>query len=195
MTPDPRLVQLITQGFRCAGCGEHHNALFDLAFDRPDPWPAPLPDTGPGPQDNAPNRDLSAALAAGRDILTEDFCVMGEHRFIRAILPLPIQGAGEDFAFGVWGSLSQPRFDTYVAGFDDPSGGDLTPAFSWLCNRLPGATDASVKAVLTPQPDRQRPILRITDETHPFFLAQTDGLSFDALLAIYRGYGHEPLPH
>ena len=186
MSPDPRLADLIARGFRCAQCGAHHQVLFDLAFNHPDPW------TGPG--DQAPNRDLPAALASGRDLLTEDFCLLGEHRFVRAILPLPLQGSDESFAFGVWGSLSHPRFDAYVAGFDDPIGGDLTPAFSWLSNCLPGAADAPVKASLTPQPDRQRPILRITDPTHPFFISQTDGLSFDALMAIYRDSGHDPLP-
>lgn len=181
---DDRLRQLLADGFTCATCNARHSGLFDIAFDQPDPWT--------GPPEKEPNGVVRFALEAGRDILSEDFCLMGEHRFVRAILPLPLIGTEETFAFGVWATLSQARFVEYTDLFDSLNAGAMPAAFSWLSNRLPGAGPAAVRAELRPQDNRQRPILRITDESHPFFQVQDDGLSSDALLGIYATYGHRP---
>jgi len=159
--------------------------LFDIAFNHPDPWS--------GSREYEANIAVPQALQQGRDILTEDFCLMGEHRFVRAILPLPLVGFDESFAFGVWGSVAPPKFLEYCEHFDGTTGGTMPAAFSWLMNRLPGAQDKPARARLLPQNDRQRPILEITDEDHPFFLAQTEGLTSQALLEIYAISGHRPL--
>ncbi|WP_309666244.1 DUF2199 domain-containing protein [Tabrizicola sp.] len=182
---DDRLRQLLDNGFTCATCGEHHSGLFDIAFDHPDPWT--------GSVEKEPNGDVRFALEEGRDILSEDFCLMGEHRFVRAILPLKLIGTDDSFAFGVWGTLSQTRFLEYAEIFDAPNGSRMSPAFSWLSNRLPRAGPDPIRAQLHPQDNRQRPNLEIGDEDHPFFQAQSGGLSCDDLLAIYENYGHSPL--
>lgn len=62
---------------------------------------------------------------------------MGEHRFVRCILLLPLQGSDLDFGFGVWGTLSPANFDTYVGRFDGRDSGTLGSAFSWLSNHPP----------------------------------------------------------
>jgi hypothetical protein len=183
--PDDRLHQLLANGFTCATCGERHTGLFDIAFDYPDQWT--------GPTEKQPNGVVRFAHQEGRDILSEDFCLMGEHRFVRAIIPLPLAGTDESFAFGVWGTLSQARFLEYVELFDTAHAGRMAAAFSWLSNQLPGASHEPVQAQLLAQDDRQRPILRITDEAHPFFRAQIEGLSCDDLLKIYATYGHKPV--
>lgn len=183
--PDDRLSQLLASGFTCATCGERHEGLFDIAFDYPDPWE--------GPTEKEPNGVVRFALEGGRDILSEDFCLMGEHRFVRCILPLNLIGTGETFAFGVWGTLSQKRFLEYVELFDTPHGSTFGPAFSWLSNRLPQASSASVRAQLHGQDGRQRPILKIEDAEHPFFQFQASGLSYEDLLTIYAHYGHRLL--
>ena len=44
---------------------------------------------------------------------------MGEHRFVRCILLLPLQGSDLDFGFGVWGTLSpakDPYFSVQIMG-------------------------------------------------------------------------------
>lgn len=179
---DDRLSQLLANGFTCAGCGERHQGLFDIAFDYPDPWTSPV--------EREPNGAIRFALDEGRDFLSEDFCLMGEHRFVRCILPLQLIGTGESFAFGVWGTLSQTRFLEYVDAFDSPSGSSFGGAFSWLMNRLPQASNAAVRAEVRGQDGRQRPILKITEEDHPFFQKQFDGLPYDDLLSIYAHYGH-----
>lgn len=180
--PDDRLSLLLANGFTCAGCGERHKGLFDIAFDYPDPWN--------GPTEKEHNSAVRQAYDEGRDFLSEDFCVMGEHRFVRCILPLRLIGTNESFAFGVWGSLSQARFDDYLEVFDTPNGSSFGPAFSWLMNRLPQASIPAVRTQMRGQDGRQRPILEISDEGHPFFQKQVDGLTYDDLLSIYAHYGH-----
>jgi hypothetical protein len=179
---DTRLSQLLANGFTCAGCGERHRGLFDIAFDHPDPWA--------GPTEKEPNSAVRPALNEGRDILSEDFCLMGEHRFVRCILPMRLIGTEDSFAFGLWGSLSQTRFLEYVEVFDSPHESKFGPAFSWLMNRLPQASNAPVRAELRGRDGRQRPILEIGDEDHLFFQRQSDGLTYDDLLSIYEHYGH-----
>jgi hypothetical protein len=184
---DPRLRQLLADGFTCATCGERHSGLFDIAFDYPDPWS--------GPHEKEPNGAVQMALDDGRDILSEDFCLMGEDRFVRAVLPLPLIGTNESLAFGVWGTLSQVKFLEYTEHFDDVHGSQMLPSLSWLSNRLPRAGHTPVRTQLLAQNGRQRPILKITEPDHPFYETQSDGLSYEALLEIYVTYGHKPLAH
>jgi hypothetical protein len=183
LAQDPRWRRLHDRGYACPCCGRRFEGLFDIAFERPDTWegaPAPLP---------------NGALALDRDILTEDFCVQGPHRFVRCILPLPVQGAEERFAFGLWGTIKPDCLPEVVARFDDGTQGALGPYFSWLGNRLPGTDASPVRASMHMQDNRQRPILMIEDEAHPYFARQREGISFDELLDIYAACGTDLRPH
>lgn len=144
-----------------------------------------------GSKEKEPDEAVEKALAAGRDILTKNFCLDGDHRFVRGIIPLKINDSDETFAFGVWGSLSPQSFQQYLDHFFDREAELMLPAFSWLSNRLPKSEDRPVKSRLCPQPKSDRPILEIGEEDHPFFTAQRDGLSIDRLLEIYSAFGHD----
>lgn len=183
MITDARLARFTTQGVACTSCGETHNGIFDIAYLAPAPWP------GLGATEE--NSALPDALKNARDILTEDFCVMGEHRFVRSTFLLPLQNSDLDFGFGVWGTLSPATFDSYVEAFDLRDSGRLGSAFSWLSNPLPGAKPVPVKALIHFQSGGTRPQLQITESAHPFFAVQTEGLSFDDLLEIYAQSGHD----
>ena len=183
MTGDPRLKRLLDQGFKCASCKETHRGIFDVAFSSPMYWA--------GSQEKQPDEAVKAALSEGCDILTKNFCLDGEHRFVRCVIPFSIHNSSETFAFGVWGSLSTQAFRQYLDDFFAPAAGFIQPAFSWLSNRLPGCEERSVKCRLHPQPRPDRPILEIGEDNHPFFRAQKEGLSVDRLLEIYRLTGHD----
>ena len=187
LSSDPRWRRLNNRNWSCPVCGKIHHGPFDLAYARPDPYP--------GGEDLAPNSEVVAALADGRDILTEDFCLFGPHRIIRCILPMPIRGSDARFAFGVWGTIKPAYFDEVLAHFDDGTAGATGPYFSWLMNLLPGASKTPPRCTMTMQDDRQRPILTLDDESHPFHAAQRDGITFDALLSLYADFGHDIRPH
>ena len=182
MTGDPLLHRLLTQGFRCDICDEDHVGIFDVAFSSPMYWT--------GSPEKRSDEEVRAALASGRDILTNNFCLDGEHRFVRCIIPFKIHDSEETFAFGVWGSLSPQNFPEYLGDFFAPAATLMKPVFSWLCNRLPGSDDKSYKCRLHPQSRPNRPILEIGEVEHPFYSAQTEGLSVQRLLEIYNLTGH-----
>ena len=144
-----------------------------------------------GSPSKQPDEAVKDALSEGYDILTKNFCLDGEHRFVRCIIPFKIDNSNETFAFGVWGSLSAQASRQYLDDFFAPAAGLMQPAFSWLSNRLPRSEDRPVKCRLHPQPRPDRPILEIDEDSNPFFSAQKDGLSVDRLLEIYRDTGHD----
>ncbi len=182
MTGDPRLHRLLTEGFRCESCKDQHIGIFDVAFASPMYWT--------GSTEKRTDEEVHAALATGRDILTNNFCLDGQHRFVRCIVPFNIHDSEETFAFGVWGSLSTQSFQQYLDDFFSPAETLMKPVFSWLSNRLPGSEDRSYKCRLHSQPRPDRPVLEIGEDDHPFYSAQTQGMSVQRLLDVYALAGH-----
>ena len=176
-------LELLKSDWRCSCCGEWHHGLMDIAARSPDPWP------------NERTYEPNSALRREGEFLSEDFCVIaGEDFFVRSVLEIPVRGLDTPWGFGCWTSLSRANFDKYVAGFDDGDFEDLGPWFGWLSNRLKiYFEDAEPIGVdVVPQADRQRPRLFVRDEDHPLAIAQRDGISAEAVLALLRVLGHGP---
>lgn len=176
-TPAP-----LSGSWRCGGCDEWHDGLMSLAAFAPDPWP------------HGETREPNDALRFDGDFLSEDFCVIGgAHLLIRATLEIPVHGLVEKFGFGCWSTLSDANFDSYLDGFNSSDYPDWGPWTGWLCNRLENFIGTDPQPVYVyPQPDRQRPTLRIMDEQHPLAVAQDEGISMERLIEIFRFYGHAP---
>ncbi|MBT8475301.1 MAG: DUF2199 domain-containing protein [Alphaproteobacteria bacterium] len=190
LADDPRWQRLNNPHFQCPCCGERHAGLFDIAFDHPDPFA--MPEGGVQPN--------SALPATTGDILTEDFARFGEHRFVRAVLPMTLAGTGPgpdlvQFSFGVWATLAPENFDAMVEAFDSRDQSHLGPYFSWLMNKLPGASNTPPKCTMYPQKDGQRPVLLLEDDTHPFYAAQDSAITLDEVLDLYALIGHDIRPH
>ncbi len=140
----------------------------------------------------------NSALRLQGDFLSEDFCLLdGQHYMVRAILPIPVIGLKDAFAFGCWSTLSRPNFDKYVDGFDSGEFADMGPWSGWLMNRLTGFNDEAVADALAvhvqPQIGRQRPKLFVMDDTHPLAIAQNEGVSPTRILELFTHYGHVPV--
>ena len=90
--------------FRCATCSEIHEALPDIAFDRPHyAWGVP------------------EAERAARVLLTPDHCVIdGQDFFIRGVLELPLVDAAGSVGYGVWVSQKRENYERYCAHFQGP---------------------------------------------------------------------------
>lgn len=184
LADDPRWQRFNDTAYACKCCNQSFNGIFDLVSEAPGPWPGKLT--------AQPNSHMLPNI----NILTEDFCVLDEHRYIRVQLPIPIIGAGQDFHFGVWGSLSLPNFELMLDHFNDGTQGELEEVFSCLSNIIPldGPTNAT-KAFMRPRNGRFHPLLYILDEEHPYYDAQQKGVSFDQLLDIYAIYGQDIRSH
>jgi hypothetical protein len=178
---DPRWRRLKNRTWRCSSCNETHVGIFDIAYHDPMIWS--------GPKDYDPN----SVVSTSSHFLSEDFCILGnEHHFIRCILEVPILGTGgERFGFGVWSSLSTKNFELYVRSFDDPHQDVLGPWFGWFSNRLRGYPDTlNLKCQVHPRSERRRPWIELEPTDHPLARDQRDGVTFDRLLEIYDGHGH-----
>lgn len=176
------LAERLTGKWHCAGCDDLHVGLMALAAFAPDPWP------------HGEQREPNDALHFGGDFLSEDFCVLdGKNYLVRAVLEIPVHGLAEKFSFGCWSTLSRENFDKYLEGFNESDYPDWGPWTGWLCNQLEtyiGTTPQSV--YVFPQPDRQRPTLRVMDPDHPLAIDQEQGISLERLVEILRFYGHAP---
>ena len=183
LNQDPRWRRFNDATRPCPCCGQTFNGVFDIGFDHPAPWPHG-------------NRSETGAdfMEAGEDQLDADLCKWGKHRFIRAVLMIPIKGTDQVFAYGPWGSVNPANFDRYVAA---SNGGDpFEGCFAWLMNRLPGFDFEDWPACdLIVEDPGERPRLYVHDGAHELAALQEEGITFDQLLDIYAAAGQDIRPH
>ena len=180
------IIELLSTDWRCSCCGELHHGLMDMAARAPDPWP------------HDRSYEPNSALRLQGDFLSEDLCVLeGRYFFVRSVLEIGVHGLSAPWGFGCWSTLSRTNFDKYVAGFDSGEYADDGPWFGWLSNHLKtyfkGTEPISVDVF--PQSNRKRPLLVVQDEKHPLGIAQREGISPQAMLALLHAYGHGPTLH
>lgn len=157
--------------YRCGGCDEDHVGLPTWAAIAPQPY-VEL------------NEDKKK-----RAFLDEDFCEVGEHRFVRTVLELPIVGSHERFVWGVWSSLSEKNYDAFRAGTADPA----ALLFSWLMTDLPRSIyprTFALKSMLFLREDGVRPLVVLEPSDHPLSVEQQVGMSPDRARAIAAALLH-----
>ena len=185
LSNDPRWRRFNDSKRPCPCCGRVFSGVFDIGFDHPDPWP----------HGNRAEADVQI-LEVGSDRLGTDLCEIGPHRFIRCILPFPIIGSDQRFAFGPWGSVNPENFARYVESDTGASASDFDGCFAWLMNDLPGfQADDWLPCNLIPGEEGLRPILEVHDGSHEIARLQEDGITFDQLLDIYAAAGQDIRPH
>ncbi len=182
---DPRWQRFNDQSYRCPCCGGTFGGVFDMVCHAPSPWPH-------GPVGDLPGRTRQV----DDDRLTSDLCSVGEHRFIRGVLEIPIIGTDQRFGFGAWASVHPDRFADYVAAFGTDRELDLGGFFGWLSNDLPGYCEGRfVKVDVILQGGSARPLFFAHDDEMPLARDQREGISFDALLDLYARCGRDIRPH
>ncbi len=158
--------------FTCPCCGKQVLGLPDMAYAEP-----------------AYSRSVPEAERAKRVNLTSDLCTVDDkHFFIRAVCPVPVVGAAQDFGWGIWVSLSEENFQRYVDSFDDPEQSKLGGMFGWFSNQLPHYPNTlSLQTSVFPQDGNQRPLVYINDvhAEHPLYVDQQSGMPQEKLAQIY----------
>ncbi|MGL4279218.1 MAG: DUF2199 domain-containing protein [Albidovulum sp.] len=183
---DRRWQRFMATDYRCKCCGQSFGGVLDIGYDHPDQW-------------SHGNRQQSgqSMLTVGEDRLTSDLCTIGEDRFIRCILPIPIVGTDETFRFGAWASLKRENFDLYVRAWQEDNYSGLDGFFGWLCNRLPGVgmTDEMVSCDVVNLDGDTRPEIYVHDAAHRLAGYQKGGMTFDQLLDIFDEAGMDFRSH
>lgn len=161
---DPRWQKLAQRG-----------GLLAMPFAAPDGWPhGPIP---PGQK----------ALEVGDDRLSPAYCALGGHRFLRAVLLLPISGARTVFGFETWGSVSEESYAAFLAA--RTGGAAFGGCFAWAANALPGFESGDpIGCNLVPGPPGQLPRLQPHAGT-ALHEAQREGITPARLADIYAAAG------
>ncbi|MHA3915050.1 DUF2199 domain-containing protein [Halovulum sp. GXIMD14793] len=179
---DQRWQRLMDPDYQCECCGTNFSGLIDISFNHPATWPHDA-------------RKTQNAVAVGEDRLGANLCSIGEARYVRCSLRLPVQGTDQVFAYGVWAQLGLTDYDAYLAHFDGDT--DFDGCFAWLANPIPGwEVESALPCDLIPGPLGQRPSLTVHEESgHPIAPAQDNGIDFETLLDIYAAAGKDIRPH
>ena len=163
-------------GFRflCSSCGEWHDELPDLAFRAPVYW------------------NEAAALANPADHrLGDDLCIVGDDRFIRCILLVPIRAYARRLGWGVWVTQSQENFELYEGSVAVPE----LVTFGYLANRLPLYPDTLNMAVQTHwTTDGKRPWVELEPSEHPLYCDWLHGITADRAIKLAELVLHQR-PH
>ncbi|QPM89309.1 DUF2199 domain-containing protein [Pseudooceanicola algae] len=171
--------------FRSPIDGRAFSGLYDLGFDAPDAWPH-----GPRPADQP-------LLEAGADRLSAELCRIGEARYLRAVIALPLRGTGEILYLAPWVQVAPADFYAWIesTGQDGATPHDRGPEAieGLLANALPGFPEDEGTALRLMPAGAERP--RATALAGPLSEAITDGISFDDLLDLYAAAGDDIRPH
>jgi len=164
--------------YTCPCCGLKTPGLQDIAYDHPNAWP------------HGAHADQDEVIwQVGRDRLTSDLCRLKDAYFIRATLPMPLQGSDELFAYGPWARIAPEAFAAYA----DPQA-PFDGCQAVLANALPGTPPMRpVACAVMPSQPGTRPLLFAHDG--PLRSGQEEGISFDAILALYAAAGQDYRGH
>jgi hypothetical protein len=146
----------------CATCGRRHDAL-PLAYgsDAPAAW-------GDGP------------TVVDEWELAEEQCVIGDERFLRAQLQIPVLGLDEPFSWGVWIAVGQDDFDRAAELWTTPGRECEPPYDGHLDTELPAALygeTLGLAVLLHTRPVGLRPLVELVDGKHPLGRDQLYGMT------------------
>lgn len=147
----------------------------DIGFDTPYYW-----------------HTVPEAEREARTELTSDLCsIDGEDFFIRGLLQIPLVDMEDDFAWGLWMSVSEANYRRYIETFDWKEQSQVGSFTGWISNQIrgyPNMLELVVRADL--QDNNQRPLLVLKPTDHPLAIEQHRGITFERLSEIIGPYLH-----
>ena len=160
--------------YTCASCGEEHEGLPALGYQRPRQY-----------------FDVPESEREERVFCDSDLCViqpsetsLNEHviYMVRTELHIPVREANEYISLGVWVSQSKESFELYRDTFEEDQRDFLS--FGWLTLHMPyykTLTDegnlVSLGCDVKGRGDNQRPLLHIQKTDHSLYHDTHNGVS------------------
>ncbi len=149
--------------YRCPSCSDIHHGFPALAYNLPDAIFL-----------------LSAEEKERRAVVSSDLCILDdEHYFIRCVLPVAVNGYEEGFEYGPWVEINAEDFSRYSVWFNL----GVSPGWHSIEGRLANALAASRPTtlgircrVLLPDDDDSRPLVQVSETSHPLFDEQVNGM-------------------
>ncbi|MCI0431111.1 MAG: DUF2199 domain-containing protein [Rhodospirillales bacterium] len=161
----------------CRCCGKQFSTLpLDFAFEWPAHW-AGL---------SGEEREES--------FLSSDICMIGEDRFIRGCIEIPVLGTSECFVWGVWTSLSEASLQRAHELWNAPEIDPDEPArFGWLSSELKavyGVSTLNLKTSVRFRGNTLRPLIQVEPGEHPLAREQAAGMTVDRVQEIAAALLH-----
>jgi hypothetical protein len=162
--------RVTTIGYQCATCGQWHPEL-------PFAWHMEQPDYVLSiPEDERPSR---VELSSDQCVIDDEFF------FIRGLIEVPVLDATEEFAWGVWVSLSPDSFERVAKLWNEKGRESEPPYFGWLSNDLPlYPSTLNLKTNVHTRPVGQRPFVELQPTDHPLSIEQRSGITVARVSAI-----------
>ena len=155
----------------CSCCGQTHDDLPDVGFDRP-----------------VYAHDVPEDERGKRVRLGSDLCVVDdEHYFVRGLVEIPVHGHPETLGVGVWVSQKRDNFEAYKEHFDSA---EIGPFFGWLSNAFDfgGEPALNLRTMAHFRGDGLRPNIEVEPTDHPLAVAQRGGISLDEAWAFVHAH-------
>ena len=121
--------------------------------------------------------------------LTLDTCIIDhEDFFIRGVIEIPVHEYPEVFGFGVWISLKQENFASYLENFDSSQ---IGPFFGWLCTGISYYKDEtlSLKTMAHFRGAGLRPRIDVEPSDHLLSVDQQTGITLAKAWEIVHFFG------
>ncbi|HEX2830533.1 MAG TPA: DUF2199 domain-containing protein [Burkholderiales bacterium] len=148
---------------RCAQCGEAHpRDELELAFRRPDVIAV-----------------LTETQRFGQRVReTDDLCEYAGEFFVRAVLPLPVEGWDEPYCIGLWVKVDRRTFDRVLELWDDPAQSDEPPFDAVISNEIPTLPQTvGLRVHLQLTAPTSRPYALVPACAHPLHREQSAGIT------------------
>jgi hypothetical protein len=165
---------------RCATCNELHDLTdMQIGYKRPDAWFAVPPD------EREARWEIDADLAA----------LDGERFFIRGVLPIPVHGEPQGYAWGVWAAVGEADYRRYEVLFDDPAPDGEPPFAGRIANQIPGYPQTlGVPITIHLEQGNARPSFMVDDAAHPLAVEQRGGVYLERVLEMLSPSMHRDRP-
>ncbi|MEX3015828.1 DUF2199 domain-containing protein [Gymnodinialimonas hymeniacidonis] len=179
--PEAELARrLVDRAYRCACCDKEWRAA-DGAF-----WPA-----APFGWKNPPEPKEDETFELGyMEMLTDSYARRDGNFLLRAFLPIPVKDTDSEVFLGVWCSLSSGNHARFRSAQQRGDAQNMGDQFSWLYTQLPPISGPLLtKGVLVPYSEGRTPLYWITDEKHPLYQGQQEGMRAGEILELYETLG------
>ena len=155
-------------GFTCSVCGEHHDELLrDIRADVPDAV------------FELPEEERAERARVGSDSAQYVDAAGANHLYTRGVIHVPIQGADDEFRFGVWVEVAEADFTRLGELWHDPEGWRARPVAGTLANELTlydGSRGLGVSVQLSENVNLL-PRVEVGDAPHPLARDQREGIT------------------
>jgi len=159
--------------YSCKGCGREHEGMPTFGAKAPLHYFVV-------PEEERPRR-----CSLG----TDDCVIDGKWFFVRGCLEIHVHGADEPFIWGVWVSLSEEDFKTFIQIFGRRKRSSYGPFSGWLSAELPlYPSTENLKTWVHLRDKGIRPAIELERTDHPLAVEQRDGITVDRVAEIYAHF-------